>query len=284
LIPESIIKSVLWQILNGVSYLHQNWIIHRDLKPANIMLTANGVVKIGDLGLARLFRDPLQSLYTGDKVVVTIWYRAPELLLGARHYTPSIDLWAVGCIFAELLALKPIFKGEETKVDNNNFNNGGGKKVLPFQKNQFQKVIDILGMPTIAVWPTMPNYPEYTSLSILKPGESNFDAWCHKAFKDYSTSTARDGAALLANLFAYDPARRETANDALLHPFFTASGGVRITLNAFEGQKYDYPARRILSDDVDIMAVSYSGSTANTKRSAVVSGDTAGRGRKRKLG
>lgn len=127
MIPESILKSVLWQLLNGVSYLHQNWIIHRDLKPANIMLTANGIVKIGDLGLARLFKDPLQSLYAGDKVVVTIWYRAPELLLGGRHYTPSIDLWAVGCIFAELLALRPIFKGEETKADNN-FNNGGEKK------------------------------------------------------------------------------------------------------------------------------------------------------------
>lgn len=283
MIPESILKSVLWQLLNGVSYLHQNWIIHRDLKPANIMLTANGIVKIGDLGLARLFKDPLQSLYAGDKVVVTIWYRAPELLLGGRHYTPSIDLWAVGCIFAELLALRPIFKGEETKADNN-FNNGGGKKVIPFQKNQFQKVIDILGFPTTTAWPSMINYPEYASVSSLKPGESDFNSWCHKAFDGYSTSTTRYGAALLANLFAYDPARRETANNALLHPFFTVSGGVRITLSAFDGQKYDYPTRRILSDDVDIMAVSYSGSNANTKRSAVVSGETTGRGRKRKLG
>jgi cyclin-dependent kinase 8/11 len=69
----------------------------------------------GDLGLARLFNRPLQPLFNGDKVVVTIWYRAPELLLGSRHYTKAVDMWAVGCIFGELLALKPIFKGEEAR-------------------------------------------------------------------------------------------------------------------------------------------------------------------------
>ncbi len=130
----------MWQLINGVSYLHQNWVLHRDLKPANIMVSADGVVKIGDLGLARLFDNPIQSLFTGDKVVVTIWYRSPELLLGARHYTAAIDLWAVGCIYAELLALRPIFKGEEAKIDN--------KKTVPFQRNQMQKIIEILGTPT----------------------------------------------------------------------------------------------------------------------------------------
>lgn len=89
-IPEITVKSLLWQLLNGVAYLHENWVLHRDLKPANIMVTSEGTVKIGDLGLARLFWKPLQSLFMGDKVVVTIWYRAPELLLGTRHYTPAI--------------------------------------------------------------------------------------------------------------------------------------------------------------------------------------------------
>ncbi|KAG0243969.1 cyclin-dependent protein kinase [Actinomortierella wolfii] len=139
-IPEYTIKSFLWQLLNGVAYLHANWVMHRDLKPANILVTANGVVKIGDLGLARLFYKPLQPLFNGDKVVVTIWYRAPELLLGSRHYTKAIDIWAIGCIFAELITLRPIFKGEEAKVEN--------KKTVPFQKSQLQKIFEILGSPT----------------------------------------------------------------------------------------------------------------------------------------
>lgn len=104
------------------------------------MLTSEGIVKTGDLGLARLFNKPLQPLFNGDKVVVTIWYRAPELLFGSRHYTKAVDMWAIGCIFGELLALKPIFKGDEAKMD--------GKKTMPFQKSQLSKIIEVMGTPT----------------------------------------------------------------------------------------------------------------------------------------
>lgn len=104
-----------------------------------VLLTSEGVVKTGDLGLARLFNKPIQPLFNGDKVVVTIWYRAPELLFGSRHYTKAVDMWAVGCIFGELLALKPIFKGEEAKMD--------GKKNVPFQRSQLTKIFEILGTP-----------------------------------------------------------------------------------------------------------------------------------------
>ena len=133
------------------------------------MVTAAGEVKIGDLGLARLFWKPLQSLYTGDKVVVTIWYRAPELLLGSKHYTAAIDLWAVGCIFAELLALRPIFKGEEAKMEK--------KSTVPFQRNQMQKIIEILGTPTSkfsqrsCIQNTLICHHEYSNImSCLKTG------------------------------------------------------------------------------------------------------------------
>lgn len=104
------------------------------------VLDAYSVFKSGDLGLARLFNRPLQPLFNGDKVVVTIWYRAPELLFGSRHYTKAVDMWAVGCIFGELLALKPIFKGEEAKMDS--------KKNVPFQRSQLSKIFEVLGTPT----------------------------------------------------------------------------------------------------------------------------------------
>lgn len=91
-IPPPTLRRLLHQLLCGVHYLHSNFCLHRDLKPANILVNSNGVVKIGDLGLARLWHKPLApgGLYGGDKVVVTIWYRAPELILGAKHYTAAI--------------------------------------------------------------------------------------------------------------------------------------------------------------------------------------------------
>ena len=159
-IPPATVRSIMFQLLNGCQYLHSNWVLHRDLKPANIMVTSSGRVKIGDLGLARLFNKPVHSLFSGDKVVVTIWYRAPELLLGSRHYTPAVDTWAVGCIFAELLSLRPIFKGEEAKMD---------KKTVPFQRNQMQRIVDIMGLPTKERWPFLTSMPEYPNLGTLQP-------------------------------------------------------------------------------------------------------------------
>ena len=206
-IPESTIKSVLWQLLNGASYLHQNWVLHRDLKPANIMVTSAGEVKIGDLGLARLFYKPLQSLYAGDKVVVTIWYRAPELLLGSKHYTTAIDMWAIGCIFAELLALRPIFKGEEAKMEK--------KSTVPFQRNQMQKIIEILGTPTKERWPDVAQNPEYHQLTNFKQYENNLKAWYQSI-----NQTNQQGFNLLSGLLHYDPTQRLSAQQALEHPYF----------------------------------------------------------------
>jgi cyclin-dependent kinase 8/11 len=138
-ISHDVLKSLIYQLLNGLQYLHDSHILHRDLEPANILITSTGIVKIGDLGLARPTYQPLQLPFAGDKVVVTFWYRSPELLMGSKHYHKAVDCWAVGCVMAELACLRPIFKGEEVKLDS--------KKTVPFQTDQFIKVIEVLGTP-----------------------------------------------------------------------------------------------------------------------------------------
>lgn len=299
-IPPTTIKSIMFQLLNGCQYLHTNWVLHRDLKPANIMVTSSGEVKIGDLGLARLFQKPIHSLYSGDKVVVTIWYRAPELLLGSRHYTPAIDMWAVGCIFAELLSLRPIFKGEEAKMDS--------KKVVPFQRNQMQKIVDIMGLPTKDRWPLITAMSEYGSISQLQaplpaphhshshsyhfsrhphhppPKETNtshLEKWYYNTINQHPgpghpslQSLGTEGYKLLAALLEYDPEKRLTAKDALQHPFFS-TGPDKVSGNCFEGIKMEYPHRRVSQDDNDIRTSSLPG----TKRSGLP--DDSLRGAKR---
>ncbi|KAH8687979.1 kinase-like domain-containing protein [Tricladium varicosporioides] len=268
-IPPTTVKSIMFQLLNGCQYLHANWVLHRDLKPANIMVTSGGEVKIGDLGLARLFNKPLHSLFNGDKVVVTIWYRAPELLLGSRHYTPAIDMWAIGCIFAELLSLRPIFKGEEAKMDS--------KKTVPFQRNQMQKIVEIMGLPRKEQWPHLVNMPEYAQLPTLsasshnKSGGSNLEKWYYSTINSHSAtsvpssnaSLGSEGYKLLSGLLEYDPEKRLTAQAALQHPFF--STGDKVSANCFEGMKMEYPHRRVSQDDNDIRTSSLPG----TKRSGL---------------
>lgn len=259
-IPERTVKSLIWQVLNGVTFLHKNWIFHRDLKPANIMVSSEGIVKIGDLGLARKFNNPLQSLYTGDKVVVTIWYRAPELLLGTRYYTPAIDLWAVGCILAELLSLRPIFKGEEAKMDLSN------KKSIPFQKSQLQKIFEILGTPTTETWPSIQKYPDFFAFK-QHFTQSNSTTYSPNLTNWYKVIGGKNKQclALLRDLFQYDPSQRISADDALVHPWFLEQP--KVVENAFDDLTVKYPKRRIYADDVDI--TSHSNNAGGTKRHAI---------------
>jgi len=107
------IKSFMKQLLEGVKYLHDNWILHRDLKTSNILLNKDGKLKICDFGMSRQYGSPLKQ-YTS--LVVTLWYRAPELLLGANKYSKAIDMWSLGCIMAELISKEPLFKGK-TEVE-----------------------------------------------------------------------------------------------------------------------------------------------------------------------
>ncbi|THH06619.1 hypothetical protein EW145_g3951, partial [Phellinidium pouzarii] len=234
-ISVPVLKSLIYQLLNGVLYLHSCHILHRDLKPANILITSSGVVKVGDLGLARLVYEPLQPLTSSDKVVVTIWYRAPELLLGARHYTKAIDIWAVGCVLAELASLRPIFKGEEAKMDS--------KKNVPFQRDQLLKIFDVRGTPNVSEWPGLKCMPEYQNMKRLDEFKDRLCEWCSTRIR------SKEGYDLLRKLFAYDPDKRLTAQEAMEHRWFQEDP--KPTRNAFftlTGTQLP-PQRRITHDE-----------------------------------
>jgi len=99
----------LYQILKGLSFCHSHRILHRDLKLANLLIDRKGILKLADFGLARAFGVPIRA-YTHE--VVTLWYRAPEILLGQQRYSTPVDMWSVGCIFAELVTKRPLFPGD----------------------------------------------------------------------------------------------------------------------------------------------------------------------------
>lgn len=234
-IPTAVLKSLIYQLFNGLVYLHSCHILHRDIKPANVLITSNGVVKIGDLGLARLIYEPLQPLFAGDKVVVTIWYRAPELLMGAKHYNKAIDCWAVGCVMAELIGLRPLFKGEEAKLDS--------KKNVPFQRDQLIKIFDVLGTPDERDWPAIVEMPEYQNMKRLDHFRGQLQEWCQPRVRSPA------GYDLLRQLFMYDPDQRLTAQDALHHKWFHEDPIP--TRNAFQSMSTSQipPQRRITPDD-----------------------------------
>ncbi|XP_011912306.1 PREDICTED: cyclin-dependent kinase 20 isoform X2 [Cercocebus atys] len=143
-LAQAQVKSYLQMLLKGVAFCHANNIVHRDLKPANLLISASGQLKIADFGLARVFSPDGSRLYTHQ--VATRWYRAPELLYGARQYDQGVDLWAVGCIMGELLNGSPLFPGEN-------------------DIEQLCYVLRILGTPNPQVWPELTELPDYNKIS-----------------------------------------------------------------------------------------------------------------------
>uniref|UniRef100_A0AAA9TGF6 cyclin-dependent kinase n=1 Tax=Bos taurus TaxID=9913 RepID=A0AAA9TGF6_BOVIN len=108
-VPEHLVKSITWQTLQAVNFCHKHSCIHRDVKPENILVTKQSVIKLCDFGFARLLTGP--SDYYTD-YVATRWYRSPELLVGDTQYGPPVDVWAIGCVFAELLSGVPLWPGK----------------------------------------------------------------------------------------------------------------------------------------------------------------------------
>uniref|UniRef100_A0A6B2L9B9 Protein kinase domain-containing protein n=1 Tax=Arcella intermedia TaxID=1963864 RepID=A0A6B2L9B9_9EUKA len=206
-LTEAAVKSFLWQILNGINYLHLNWIIHRDLKPSNILVMGEGApqpgaVKIADFGLARVFQSPLMDL-SKNGVVVTIWYRAPEILLGAKHYTRAIDIWAIGCIFAELLINIAIFQGNEDHDQRS------------FQADQLEKIFEVLGTAAFQKWTEAKELQNYDKIK-----NRNYERKLRNKIVRPTEPLTANGFDLLQRMLEYDPAVRITASDALDHVYF----------------------------------------------------------------
>ncbi|CAF0867455.1 unnamed protein product [Adineta ricciae] len=188
------VKTLMYQLLAGVNHLHDNWIIHRDLKTSNLLLSNKGILKIGDFGLAREYGSPLKP-YT--PVVVTLWYRAPELLLGIKEYSTPIDIWSVGAIFGELLTMKPLFPGK-SEID------------------QLNRIFKDLGTPTDKIW------PDYNSLPFTK--KMTFSNYPYNRLRSrFDVSLSEKGFDLLNKFLTYDPSKRISALAALKHDYFEES-------------------------------------------------------------
>ena len=184
-----LIKSYAYQILAGLCYCHCHGIIHRDLKPANLLLNRAGLIKLGDFGLSRPFSLPMRS-YT--KEVITLWYRAPEILLNAPAYDISVDIWSVACIIVEMINRAPLFPGD-SEID------------------QLFTIFRILGTPTEDIWPEVTSFPNYSS---------DFPRWAKKDLSEIINTTDPNAIDLIEKMLKYNPLERISAKEALNHPYF----------------------------------------------------------------
>ncbi|KAL9033403.1 MAG: hypothetical protein Q9214_007532 [Letrouitia sp. 1 TL-2023] len=183
------IKSFMYQLLQGISFCHENRVLHRDLKPQNLLINSKGQLKLADFGLARAFGIPVNTF---SNEVVTLWYRAPDVLLGSRTYNTSIDIWSAGCIMAEMYTGRPLFPGTTNE-------------------DQLQKIFRLMGTPSERSWPGITAFPEY------KPG------WHVYATQDLRLILPQidaGGLDMLGRCLQLRPEMRISALDALGHGWF----------------------------------------------------------------
>jgi len=175
-----------------VTAMHKQGLIHRDLKPQNILVDRSGTMKICDFGLARSFSIPIATM---THEVVTLWYRAPEILLaGAKHnhYSVEVDVWSLGAIFAEVANKKALFPAD-TEIQ------------------ELNKIFSILGTPNESVWPGVTRMPDW------KRSVANYRA---KDASQIVPGLCADGQDLFMRMLTYDPSKRISGKDALCHKYF----------------------------------------------------------------
>ncbi|CAD5196558.1 unnamed protein product [Musa acuminata subsp. malaccensis] len=189
-----LVKTYLHQILRGIAYCHSHRILHRDLKPQNLLIDRRtNALKLADFGLARAFGIPVRT-FTHE--VVTLWYRAPEILLGSRHYSTPVDVWSIGCIFAEMVNRRPLFPGD-SEID------------------ELFKIFRVLGTPNEDTWPGVTSLPDF---------KSAFPKWLSKDLVTVVPNLTAAGVDLLSKMLCLDPSKRITARQALEHEYFKDLG------------------------------------------------------------
>lgn len=187
------LKCLTYQLIDALHVCHAKRIVHRDLKPQNLLVSRDeSTIKVADFGLSRAFQIMLRT-YTHE--VVTLWYRAPEILLGENHYRPAVDIWSVGCIMAELATRMPLFPGE-------------------CEIHQLFTIFRLLGTPTEATWPGVSSLQDY---KVTFPQWKTPDLSRMQAAVPTLDSSGID---LLLGLLRYNPTERLTAAQALQHPWF----------------------------------------------------------------
>lgn len=188
---EDQIKCLMLQVLTGLEYMHSKFIVHRDLKVSNLLLTDKGILRIADFGLARALGTPRKP---STPKVVTLWYRAPEVLLGDKIHTSAMDLWSAGCVLSELLLHAPLFPAR-TELE------------------LIDMIINTIGSPNETIW------PGYSNLSVLKDVNLKHQPYNNLKQK-FPWWTSDSGYRLLNGMLMYCPDKRITATDAIKHQYF----------------------------------------------------------------